>query len=168
MSDSEDYYFDLDSDMEDTEIEKFLEKKEDNKQIDTFLAYTTQRMFHGGGTPPNASDKPTIPQMQVLFQQPKILGVKCPIRSASNLAREKRNEESKKFNEFFETLTKETYTLEELTTKYNEHFPEAFIEPRALSQMKCIKKFFISIHKQKRLKGQSKKIDFRLYQKRKF
>mgnify|MGYP001073316749 FL=1 len=168
MSDSEDYYFELDSDMEENQINELLAQKMAQEEDDNLLAYTAQRMFHGGGTPPNASDKPTIPQMQVLFQQPKILGVKCPIRSASNLAREKRNEESKKFNEFFETLTKETYTLEELTTKYNEHFPEAFIEPRALSQMKCIKKFFISIHKQKRLKGQSKKIDFRLYQKRKF
>ena len=167
MSDSEDYYFELDSDMEENQINELLAQKMAQEEDDNLLAYTAQRMFHGGGTPPNASDKPTIPQMQVLFQQPKIAGVKCPIRSASNLAREKRNEESKQFNEFFQTLDKNTYTLEELTAKYNEHFPGAFIDSKGLSQLKVIKKFFISIQKQKRLKGQNKKIHYRLYQKRK-
>ena len=167
MSDSEDYYFVLDSDMEENQINELLAQKMAQEEDDNLLAYTAQRMFHGGGTPPNASDKPTtIPQMQVLYQQPKIAGVKCPLRMY-NYNKPQRKFERENFNEFFQTLDKDTYTLEELTEKYNKHFPDASIEPRALSQLKVIKHYFISIHKQKRLKGQSKKVDFRIYKKRK-
>ena len=167
MSDSEDYYFELDSDMEENQINELLAQKMAQEEADNLLAYTAQRMFHGGGTPPNASDKPTtIPQMQVLFQQPKIAGVKCPLRMY-NYNKPQRKFERENFNEFFQTLDKDTYTLEELTEKYNKHFPDASIEPRVLSQLKVIKHYFISIHKQKRLKGQSKKVDFRIYKKRK-
>ena len=170
MSDSEDYYFELDSDMEENQINELLAQKMAQEEADNLLAYTAQRMFHGGGTPPNASDKPTpIPQMQVLFQQPKIAGVKCPLRMY-NYNKPQRKFERENFNEFFQTLDKDTYTLEKLTEKYNKHFPDASIEPRALSQLKVIKHYFISVHKQKRVKdlqGQSKKVDFRIYKKRK-
>ena len=174
MSDSEDYYFDLDSDMEDTEIEKFLEKKEDNKQIDTFLAYTAERLFHGGGTPPNASDNipsahsTTLTVPQVLFQQPKIAGVKCPLRMY-NYNKPQRKFERENFNEFFQTLNKDSYEAKELAELYGNYFNER-IEPKDLGRLKIIKEYFISIHKQKRVKdlqGQSKKVDYRIFQKRK-
>ena len=160
--------------MDDTEIEKSLEKQEDNKQIDTFLAYTVERMFHGGGTPPTANDNiPTgiveiSPLPQVLFQQPKIAGVKCPLRMY-NYNKPQRKFEREHFNEFFQTLNKDSYEAKELAELYGNYFKER-IEPKDLGRLKIIKEYFISIRKQKRVKdlqGQSKKVDYRIFQKRK-
>ena len=168
MSDSEDYYFELDSDMEENQINELLAQKMAQEEDDNLLAYTAQRMFHGGGTPPNASDKPTIPQMQVLFQQPKIAGVKCPLRMY-NYNKPQRKFERENFNEFFQTLNKDSYEAKELAELYGNYFNER-IEPKDLGRLKIIKEYFISIHKQKRVKdlqGQSKKVDYRIFQKRK-
>ena len=171
MFDSEDCFLVIDSDMEDNQIEQILSKKLEEEQEDNLLAYTAERLFHGGGTPPTADDKPTNPQLQVLFQQPKIAGVKCPIRSASNLLRGKRNEENKNFYEFYQKLDKDVYEAEELKELYNAHFPGAFITTVGLGRLKTIKNFFKKEHYQKKLKnsqGKLIKIDKRIYRKKIF
>ena len=158
--------------MEDTEIEKALEKQVENKQIDTFLAYTAERMFHGGGTPPIETDD--IPPAhieisllpQVLFHQPKINGVKCPLRR-SNYNRPQRRFESKNFNEFFQTLNKDSYEAKELAELYSNYFSE--INQRDLGKLKVIKQHFSKERFEKRIKndrGKSFTIDTIIYHKK--
>lgn len=63
----------IDSDMEDNQIEQILSKKLEEEQVDNLLAYTAERMLHGGGTPPTATDNiptahsTTLTVPQILF-----------------------------------------------------------------------------------------------------
>ena len=155
--------------MDDTEIEKSFEKQEDDKQIDTFLAYTVKRMFHGGGTPPTANDNiPTaiVEISQVLFHQPKINGVKCPLRK-SNYNKPQRKIEKENFLEFYQTLDKEEYDATQLAELYSNYFSE--ITPQDLGRLKVIKQHFSKKRIQKKTtndKGISITIDRIIYHKK--
>ena len=171
MYDSEDYFLNC-SDMDDTEIEKTLEKQAEDKQIDTFLAYTAERMFHSGGTPPIETDN--IPPAnveisllpQVLFHQPKINGVKCPLRKC-NYNKPQRKIEKENFLEFYQTLDKEEYNATQLAKLYSIHFTE--ITPKDLGRLKVIKQYFSKKRIQKKTtndKGISITIDRIIYHKK--
>ena len=166
MFDSEDCFLVIDSDMEDNQIEQILSKKLEEEQEDNLLAYTAERLFHGGGTPPTADDKPTNPQLQVLFQQPKIAGVKCPLRR-SNYNRPQRRFEKKNFLEFYQTLDKEAYDATQLAELYSNYFSE--ITPKDLGRLKEIKQYFSKERFSKRMKndrGKSFRIEKIIYHKK--
>lgn len=146
MSDSEDWYWFGYCDMNEDSIENQII----NEQIDLFLSVSAERMLHGGGTPPNlARDENINTTLEInhLYFQPIRNGKKLPLRMC-NYNKQKRQNESEKFDDFLDTLIKDEYDGDELNELYNNFFLDASISKKAMGQLKTIKNAFIVKRKQ--------------------